>query len=187
MKKVQTFEEFINESKDDGRLKTVISVHNPKQSKELQKKLFKQGYKWAKRGQKISHTSSNKISLWGDKTLGYGDIRSIGYDYEKTTATKYLNENINESKGYEGETDSPERIIDLIHELPDSIHSLNVPTQVKGNVSKSFIPDNKNWKEEASNIIKDLVKKEGKNLSFKLKSHFGGGGKNEPYYIIIQR
>lgn len=91
-----------------------------------------------------------------------------------------------ESKGYEGDVDSPEDIIDLIYALPDSIHSLKVPFDIKGKSMLDLTPSkDKDWKEKAAAVIKDIVGKEGNRLKFKLKSHFGRGGDNEPYYLII--
>ena len=102
------------------------------------------------------------------------------------TFEEWINEAL---KGYEGEADSIERIIDLIHELPDSIPSLTIPTSLKNPTvnTEKFIPkSNKNWKDEAVDVIVNTAKKERNIKSFKLKSYFGKGKKNEPYFIIIK-
>lgn len=95
-------------------------------------------------------------------------------------------EKIHESKGYEGDVDTAEDIIDLIYELPNSIQSLRLPFDIKGKSMLDLTPSkDKDWKEKATAVIKDIVGKEGNRLKFKLKSHFGRGGDNEPYYLII--
>lgn len=95
-------------------------------------------------------------------------------------------EKIHESKGYEGDVDTAEDIIDLIYELPNSIQSLRLPFDIKGKSMLDLTPSkDKDWKEKAAAVIKDIVGKEGNRLKFKLKSHFGRGGDNEPYYLII--
>jgi hypothetical protein len=104
------------------------------------------------------------------------------------TFDEFVNESIkiHESKGYEGDVDSVEDIIDLIYELPDSIHSLKVPFDIKGKGVLDLNPTkDKDWKEKATAVVKDIVSKEGNRLKFKLKSHFGKGGEDEPYYLII--
>lgn len=93
-----------------------------------------------------------------------------------------------ETKGYQGNADSVEQIVELINQLPDSINNLTVPTSIDGKQTIKFVPkQNTNWKGDASDAIKNLAKKQSNNLKFKLLSHFGQGGKNEPYYIIVKK
>ncbi len=104
-----------------------------------------------------------------------------------------LEEFLNESKynGYEGQEDSAEDIIRLIEKLPNSIHSLTIPTSIKDPIKNKEIFDpsrDKNWKIKAVDLIKKLSDDNPSKIrNFVLKSHFGKGGSNEPYYMVVNK
>lgn len=168
MKKLLTFDEFINESATDRFLQSAAS----NLVKQMKNKAISKD------------TLMNKLNSMPLAAKLKSDELDIIVNYAMSIVDE--SEKIHESKGYEGDVDTAEDIIDLIYELPNSIQSLRLPFDIKGKSMLDLTPSkDKDWKEKAAAVIKDIVGKEGNRLKFKLKSHFGRGGDNEPYYLII--
>ena len=84
-----------------------------------------------------------------------------------------------------------EELFEAIDKLPDTIESVQVPTDfLHFNPSRvKVIPrlSGNEWREKLKSVITDTLKKPGGDEvdEFILKSYYGGEGEKDPYYIQL--
>jgi hypothetical protein len=107
---------------------------------------------------------------------------------------KTFDQFINESKKenpYSIETPDAKEFMMAIDNLPDSIKSVKVETELSmfNPANKTFKPSDKSWKKNVKDIVKKIVRT-NKVIKYEIRSYFGDNSKNpstDPYYITYQK
>lgn len=89
------------------------------------------------------------------------------------------------------ETDNYKELMEAINNLPDTIKSLTIPTEVQmfNPTKETYIPNqDMDWRGKVKNMVLSLLRR-GDILSYSLNSYFGTVDKDygkHPYYIALE-
>jgi len=92
---------------------------------------------------------------------------------------------------YEVETDNYKELMEAINNLPDTIESLTIPTEVQmfNPTKETYIPNkDSDWRGRVKKMVLGLLRR-GDILSYSLSSYFGTTNKDydkHPYYISLE-
>ena len=107
------------------------------------------------------------------------------------TFDQFINESKKENP-YSIETPDAKEFMKAIDNLPDSIKSIKVETELLmfNPKTEQFDPSkDKDWKKKVKNIVKKIVRS-NKVLKYEIRSYYGTMSKNpenDPYYITYQK